>query len=469
VLRKLRSRNNNQEIPASNGERLLTGWGKTSPTRASVVSPTDDNTIVQLMSSRPHRGLIARGLGRSYGDPAQNAGGTVIDMTELNGVRAFNVDEATITVDAGLSLERLASMIIPFGFFLPVTPGTQFVTVGGAIACDIHGKNHHVDGSFGEHVASFVLLTPRGDVLDVSPQEQPELFWATAGGMGLTGIILSATIRLPRISTSMFIVDIDRTANLDEVMALQSAEDDRYRYSVAWIDCMARGGSMGRSILMRGNHATPDHLPPADRQRALVRKPDPMIAAPPWMPTGLLRTSTVRVLNEAWYRKAPAHQHEALQSITKFFYPLDVISEWNRFYGASGFLQYQFVVPDSAASVVQTIIETLSGGGWPTSLAVLKRMGASRGPLSFAVEGWTLAVDIPAGLDDLGALLDGFDELVANAGGRVYLAKDSRMRPELVPAMYPELSSWRRTVARIDPDQLMQSDLARRLQLRTKE
>lgn len=447
-------------------ERLLTGWGRTAPSLGHVFRPSASASIEQVLANPPERGVIARGLGRSYGDPAQNAGGAVLDMTSLASVHAFDISAATITVDAGLSLSSLADMILPFGFFLPVTPGTQHVTVGGAIACDVHGKNHHADGSFGEYVRSMDLLTPRGEILSISPDHNPEVFWATVGGIGLTGIILRATLRLPRVETARFIVDTDRTSDLDEVMSLQEEEDDRYRYSVAWVDCIARGRSLGRSILMRGNYAKRDDLTPKDRAGALERKNVPELPSPPWAPSGLLRPASVKVLNEAWYRKAPVQERGAIESIDAFFYPLDVLSGWNRFYGADGFVQYQFVVPDSASHVVRRVIETLAYGNWPTSLAVLKRMGGSRGDMSFAMSGWTLAVDLPAGLDGLSELLDSFDEVVASHGGRVYLAKDSRMRPEIMASMYPKMGQWRATLDQLDPDRVMRSDLARRLQLR---
>ncbi len=449
-------------------DQLLTGWGRTAPTRAGVIRPSNDEIISTSLTGKSGRGVIARGLGRSYGDPAQNAGGTVIDMTSLTGVHEFDIANATITVDAGVSLANLADRIIPFGFFLPVTPGTQFVTVGGAIACDVHGKSHHADGSFAEHVLAMTLLTPTGDLLHLTPDETPEYFWATAGGMGLTGVILTATLRLPRIETAVFVVDTDRTKNLDEVMRLQSEEDDRYRYSVAWVDCIATGANLGRSVLTRGNHALISDLPDPNKA-SLNRKTPPGLPTPPWAPSGLIRPATLKLLNEAWYRKSPAQERRAIQTIDAFFYPLDMLDRWNRMYGSAGFIQYQFVVPFERDDVVRTVVETLATEGWPTSLAVLKRMGDSHGYMSFALPGWTLAVDFPAGTSGLAALLERFDRLVLEAGGKVYLAKDSRLRPESIPAMYPLLDRWREVLATVDPEQRMQSDMARRLRLRDVE
>ncbi|CAN5737862.1 FAD-binding oxidoreductase [soil metagenome] len=466
MLKRLKSMTGMTGEDGLPAQRLLTGWGRTAPTLATVSRPTTEADISRLMTASPERGLIARGLGRSYGDPAQNAGGSVLDMTGLNHVHHFDVENGLIGVEAGLSLQQLTSMVLPFGFFLPVSPGTQFVTVGGAIASDIHGKNHHVDGSFCNHVTAIDILTPTGERQTASPEQNAGLFWATAGGMGMTGIILRATLKLPRVETSRIVVDTDRTLDLDEVMRLQQSGDERYQYSVAWVDCIARGSSLGRSILMRGNHAMLQDLKSGERATALSTRPGPGVTAPPFVPPGLLRTSSVKLLNQAWYRKAPCQERDALHTIKQFFYPLDWIGEWNRFHGPLGFLQYQFVVPDTRHDIVRTIIEALADGGWPSSLAVLKRMGPARGPLSFAIPGWTLAVDIPAGIPDLNELLDHFDDLVADAGGRIYLAKDSRMRPELLPVMYPQLMSWRDTVAQIDPQRIMRSDLDRRLRLR---
>jgi decaprenylphospho-beta-D-ribofuranose 2-oxidase len=375
------------------------------------------------------------------------------------------VQEGRVVVDAGLSLDELIGALLPFGWFPRVVPGTRHVTVGGAIASDIHGKNHHLEGSFCDHVESFELLTPAGDRLTVTRDGEPAAFAATAGGMGLTGVVLRATLRLMRVQTSWVREDIERARDLDDVMARMESGDAGYRYSVAWIDCLARGAQLGRSVLMRGDHATLDELPARRRERPLAPPGPARLAAPPWAPNGLLRHSTVAAFNELYFRRAPRLERGRLASLGPYFFPLDAVRGWNRMYGSRGFLQYQFVVPFGAEDALRVAVERLAASGAASFLAVLKRFGPGRGLLSFPIEGWTLALDLPAAAPGLGPLLDGLDELVAGAGGRVYLSKDSRLRPDALAAMYPKLGEWSSIRDRLDPAGSMRSDLARRLGL----
>lgn len=450
-------------LPGS--DELLAGWGGTAPTRARVVTPLNDADVAALLDRAPGRGVIARGLGRAYGDAAQNSGGLVLDATALTGVKHADLERGVITAGAGTSLDALMRWLIPRGWFVPVTPGTKFVTVGGAIASDIHGKNHHADGSFGNHLHSLTLRTGGGEVLTLTPEGTPEAFWATTGGMGLTGVILDATFDLIPIETAYIAVDEERCQDLDDLMARMSEGDDRFRYSVAWIDCMARGKSIGRGLLGRGDHAPLDALPPARRGAAHRFNPQPLAVAPPFVPSGLVNGLTVRAFNELWFRKARAH-HTGVAPIGFFFHPLDLVDDWNRMYGRRGFIQYQFVVPYGAEEAVRVAVERLSGAGIASFLAVLKRFGPQNpGMLSFPRPGWTLALDMPVGSPDLPRLLDRLDDAVLEAGGRVYLSKDARTRPERLARMYPRLPEWQEVRAKLDPDGVITSDLARRLGL----
>ncbi|MCU1353055.1 MAG: putative decaprenylphosphoryl-beta-D-ribose oxidase [Acidimicrobiales bacterium] len=446
---------------------LLTGWGRTSPSAAEVVHVASMDDVADALDAVPARGVIGRGLGRSYGDPAQNAGGRVVDLTGLVGIHELDVDEGRVTVEAGTSLDALMRWLVPLGWFVPVTPGTRQVTVGGAVASDIHGKDHHHTGSWCEHVEALTLVTPAGGKRRITPGQDPDLFWATAGGMGLTGLVLDATIRLKRIETSRLNVDAHRTRDLDETMALIEAGDHAYDYSVAWIDLMATGASMGRSVLTSGRFATVDELDRRHRRDPLAFHSSTIATAPRLVPPRLLNRATVRAFNELWYRKAPRQRLGQIQSITEFFHPLDLVGEWNRLYGRPGFLQWQCAVPLGEEEALRRMVGQLSGAGCTSFLAVLKRFGAGNpGPLSFPMPGWTLALDIPASAGNgLGPLLDRLDDQVVAAGGRLYLAKDSRMRPELLGAMYPRLDDWRRVRAEVDPHGQLASDLGRRLGL----
>ncbi|MFE7898974.1 FAD-binding protein [Streptomyces sp. NPDC057424] len=442
----------------------VTGWGRTAPTAARLIRPRTYEEAAAAVRDCGARGGIPRGLGRAYGDAAQNAGGSVLDMTALDRVHAIDADGGTVLCDAGVSLHRLMEVLLPLGWFVPVTPGTRYVTVGGAIGADIHGKNHHVSGSFARHVLALELLTADGEIRTVIPGTP--LFDATAGGMGLTGVILTATIRLQPVETSLMSVDTERATDLDDLMARLAATDHRYRYSVAWIDLLARGAATGRAVLTRGDHAPLDALPARLRRDPLAFRTPRLPATPAILPEGLLSRTSVSLFNELWYRKAPHARTGRLQRISGFFHPLDGVPHWNRVYGRGGFVQYQFVVGHGREDALRRIVRRISERRCPSFLAVLKRFGESDpGWLSFPVPGWTLALDIPAGLPGLGAFLDELDEEVAAAEGRVYLAKDARLRPELLAAMYPRLDDFRELRAELDPRGVFVSDLARRLSL----
>jgi len=445
-------------------EELLTGWGNTAPSRAMVRTPRNAAEVVEVLEGTTGP-LIARGLGRSYGDASQCAGGTVLSNRALWHLSPIDPSTGLVTAGAGVSIDELLAVALPAGFFVPVTPGTRQVTVGGAIAADIHGKNHHVDGSFMRHVTSMTMVTPTG-VVTVTPDADPALFWATAGGMGLTGIVTEATIRLLAIESSYVTVDTERFDDLDTIMAAMQSGDAGYRYSVAWVDCMTKGPRMGRGVLTRGDHTPRAALSEKQARSPLAIPAGPKLAVPFTPPSGLLNRLSISAFNELWYRKAPAKRDGEIQSVGTFFHPLDGVAWWNRLHGTKGFLQYQFAVSDDHGDVVRQAIEILSSAAVPSFLAVLKRFGpGDPGPLSFPIEGWTLALDIPVGPPQLPSLLDTLDVLVAEAGGRLYLAKDSRVSAELLRVMYPGLGALADVRRRIDPDGVLASDLSRRLEL----
>lgn len=444
---------------------LLAGWGGTAPTAADVIHPAHPEEVAAILGAAPARGAIARGLGRSYGDAAQNAGGSVLATTRLRRVEWAEEATGLVRAAGGASMGDVLAFLLPRGRALPVVPGTRHVTVGGAVAADVHGKNHVTEASFARHVVELTLAAPAG-VRRLTPADHSEAFWATAGGLGLTGVVLDATLRTVAVETSAVRVAHRRAAGLDELMAAMEAEEGAHRYAVAWLDALATGAAAGRGVLSCADHAAVADLSPARRASPLGLRPARTLRLPSWSTGGRMPASAVAALNRLRYRRGPAVESTTLESLDRFLFPLDAIEGWNRLYGRAGFVQYQFVVPFPAGDVVRTALDRLRDAGCPPFLAVLKRLGvADPGPLSFPMPGWTLAVDFPAARPGLAAVLDDLDESVAGAGGRVYLAKDARLRPELLGAMYPDLDRWRSARDRLDPEGVLTSDLGRRLGL----
>ena len=451
-------------VTVESSPRPLSGWGRTTPTNALVSRPPDASSVRSLMCDHPD-GIIARGLGRSYGDAAQCSGGLTIDTTGLSHIGSLDETVGTIEVGGGVNLHDLIRRLIPTNWFVAVTPGTRYVTVGGAIAADVHGKNHHRDGSFARHVVEMTVVTPSG-VVTVAPDRDSELFWATAGGMGLTGVVVSAVLRLIPIETSWMQVDTQRFTRLEDLMSTMEQTDFRYHYSVAWLDCVGGRNGDHRSVLTRGDHAPGSAIPDRLRGRSHEIPGGPRLRVAHPAPGRLVNRLSVRALNEAWFR-ASRESRSSLRPLAAFFHPLDGVSGWNLLYGRQGFVQYQFAVPAGRADVVEDAVAAIASSGVPSFLAVLKRFGpGTPGPLSFSQEGWTLALDFPLGPSNLPALLNRLDDAVAIAGGRVYLAKDSRLRPELLPVMYPRLGDMARVRRRVDPERVLASDLSRRLGIR---
>jgi decaprenylphospho-beta-D-ribofuranose 2-oxidase len=448
----------------------LHGWGRASSTSAHLTQIESISGAVSALRSAAQsgRGVVPRGLGRSYGDAAQNAGGTALDLTKLNRVLSVDAESEppTVQVQAGVSLDSLMRTLLPFGLWVPVLPGTRQVTVGGAIAADVHGKNHHTEGSFGNHVASLDLLRADGEIQTLRPEgDTADLFWATIGGMGLTGVVLGATIVLQRTESAYFLVDTERCTDIDDLMARMSEGDDGYTYSVAWFDAVSRGKHMGRAVLTRGNKARLQDLTPKLRRDPLQFVAPSLGTIPEIFPNRMVNRATAKAFSTAWYYKAPKYRVGELQNITSFFHPLDIVAEWNRIYGPHGFLQYQFVVPFSEDETFRRCFQLIVNSGHVSCLNVLKRFGpGNAAPLSFPMQGWTLTVDLPIeeGLD---SLCNTLDELVVAAGGRVYLAKDSRLSASTFRQMYPRLDDFLAVRRKVDPDGLFNSDLARRLQL----
>jgi len=442
-------------------KEVIGGWGRTPLVMTSVVRP--DRTQLSEFVSRTSR-LIPRGSGRGYGDCAVSADGVTVvsDLFKTIG----NIQDGHIVVDAGVEIAELLKQIVPQGWFVPVTPGTKYVTIGGAIAADIHGKNHHRDGSFGEYVDWIEIQLADGTVVTVSPHDGEDIFWATIGGMGLTGFVLRASIRLIPISTSRIQVSTTRHNNLEDLMTAMRKRDQTHRYTVAWVDTLATGRRLGRSVLWAGDHADKSILKGRHARDPLQFEPHQRINVPKKLKINFVKPASVRVFNEFWFRRTPSRPSTSVQSIDQFFYPLDGVGNWNRLYGRHGFVQYQFSVPDGQSELIQRFLDLLSVHRVPAFLSVLKRFGKeSGGWMSFPSPGWTLAVDIPTNAKGIGPLLDGFDEEVADAAGRVYFAKDSRLRRSVVSTMYPRLSQFQELRRMIDPEGRYSSHLSRRLGL----
>jgi decaprenylphospho-beta-D-ribofuranose 2-oxidase len=402
----------------------ISGWGGYPIQAAQVISPLSHSAY--KASLQHHPSVIARGMGRSYGDSANAA--TVLQTTYCDHFIALDTARGLLTVEAGVTLRDILKVTIKHGWFLPVTPGTSFVTVGGAIASDVHGKNHHVAGTFGQHVVSITILLGTGEVATTSPTELPDLFHATCGGMGLTGVILTATIHLIPIKSAYIKQIAIKTGSIEEACEAFEA-NSASTYSVAWIDCLTTGRHLGRSVLMVGEHSDCSGLD------LVIKAP---ITVPVHTPTALLNSMTMRAFNGAYWAKA-AHNKTQTIPLLPYFYPLDAIGGWNKLYGKAGFVQYQFVLPkaDSVANM-RKILTRIAQSGAGSFLSVLKQFGpANQNLLSFPIEGYTLALDFKVSPPVI-ELLHRLDDMVADMGGRVYLTKDAVMREASFKTTYPK-------------------------------
>lgn len=437
----------------------LGGWGRYPLATCALVEPGSASEVAAALAQAPS--AIARGNGRSYGDSSLNPDG-VISTRRLSHMLAFDKAGGVMVCEAGVLLSDVIEVVVPHGWFAPVTPGTRFVTIGGMIASDVHGKNHHGAGSFGDHLIWVDIALPGGDVVRCSAENEPDLFAATCGGMGLTGVILRAAFRLMPIETAQIRTRTVHAPDLDAAFEIFEAAQSA-TYTVGWIDALARGRRLGRSVVYTGEHVRLDELPAADRAGALSRKPKRTIRFPVDLPAIAMSRLPVQVFNTAYL--LAQRSGESLGDLYPYFYPLDAVLDWNRVYGRRGFAQYQCVLPlEESPTGMRRLLEEISRRGGASFLTVLKRMGkGSFGHLSFPMEGYTLAIDFPVSPRSL-ALLDRLDEITAEHRGRIYLTKDSRAKPASM-AGYPRLEAFREVRRRFGLSGALESLQSRRLQI----
>lgn len=387
--------------------------------------------------------FLPYGLGRSYGDSCLNENGTLLSTRRLHKFLSLDEAKGTLEVEAGATLAECLEYLVPRGWFLPVVPGTKFVTIGGAIANDIHGKNHHQEGTFGCHVESFELRRSDQTFLNCSLKENESLFRATIGGLGLTGLITKATIRLKKINSAKLNSETIRCANLTELLDGLEASDQDFEYTVAWLDVLSKGKHLGRGILMRANHAT--------APEKVVAPKTAKLNVPFEFPFRPLNRFTVKIFNTLYYLRHFRKRRTQLVDYDPFFFPLDSVRNWNRIYGKDGFFQYQFVIPLTERKALETILSEIANSKSGSFLCVLKKFGAKKSPglLSFPTEGYTLAVDFPNLGEATRKLLASWDGIVKQAGGRLYPAKDSLMTAGLFQTSYP---NWKKIIESMDPN-----------------
>ncbi len=412
----------------------ITNWGNYPVIDATVFSPESVDDLRKIVLSYPE--MIARGLGRCYGDSSLNQ--TIVSTLRLNHFLAFDEKTGVIVCESGISLSEVLEIFVPRGWFLPVTPGTKYVTVGGAIASDVHGKNHHLSGSFSNHLEWIKILLSDGTIVQCSKNENSDLFWSTCGGMGLTGIIVEVSFKMLKVETAYIRQRIVKTKNIDETIEAFEA-NKHWTYSVAWIDCLAKGNSLGRSALILGEHATKSEVGYRYRNPLTIDK-KMSIPFPIFLPDFILNSLTVKIFNELRYSTYVSK--DSFVEYEPFFYPLDIIGDWNRMYGKRGFTQYQFVLPkETSKEGLQKLLTKISESGEGSFLAVLKLFGKQEGILSFPREGFTLALDFAISPTSL-KLFNELDEIVKEFGGRLYLSKDVRMNKEMFEKGYSNSSKF---------------------------
>jgi len=429
-----------QKAVAQQPNTTYGSWGRYPPVRhAHVHKVAWDDQIPGILASATISSLLPHGLGRSYGDSCLNADRELIDCRRLNRILGFDESTGLLRCESGMTFADIINVFLPKGWFLPVTPGTQYVTVGGAIANDVHGKNHHCAGTFGSHVRQFGLQRSDYGLVLCSPEQNADMYRATIGGLGLTGIVAWADIQLRRVDGPWVDAELIPFHSLQSFLDLSCESDGRFEYTVAWLDCFA--GNSPHGIFFRGNH-----LAAASKSFTPKRGPKLPFALPEW----LLNRYTVKAFNTAYYHLHKAKSGPSLVSYDSFFYPLDSIQQWNLLYGKQGFLQYQCVIPESRLDAFEELLDRIARSGMGSFLGVLKRFGdvSSAGMLSFPRPGLTLALDFAMRGDHTLQLMHSLDEVVRQSGGALYPAKDARMTPALFEASYPH---WRAFVPFIDP------------------
>lgn len=441
-------------------KEVLSGWGNIPKATCKVAYPESTQETKDLLGTDM---LLARGEGRSYADQATNNGHTVLKMAGLNQQLHFDQANGILTCEAGVTLADVIQHYAPKGWFPLICPGTKYVTLGGAIANDIHGKAHHIDGSFINSVLSFTIMLADGRILSASREENTDLFEANFGGLGLLGIILTVTIKLRKISTTFFDQKSIVAHNLEEMLHLIERSEKDYNYSVAWIDSLAKGDKMGNGVLVVGNEAKIEDLPAKYHKNPLKTSGDPKLSVPFFLPSFILNTFSVGLLNKVLYWKQKSGS--GIAHYDSFFFPLDMINNWNRGYGRRGFIQYQFVVPmDGGKESIRRILTEITKSDCIPFLNVLKKFGKGQGHLSFPFEGFTFAIDFPI-TPQLKPFIKKLDGLVLEAGGRIYLGKDAYLDEGTFKTMYPEHKAWLDIKRKYDPENTFSSDLARRIGL----
>jgi decaprenylphospho-beta-D-ribofuranose 2-oxidase len=440
----------------------IANWGNFPVMESEEINPSFLEDIRQYVQ-KPGE-FIPRGNGRCYGDAS--LANRTIRTTRFDKILSFDAEQGTFECESGLTLDRILDVIVPKGWFLPVTPGTKFITVGGAVASDVHGKNHHVDGCFSHHVQEMDIVVADGQVITCGPSLVADLFEATCGGMGLTGVITRVRFSLKKIETSYIRQKQVKAANLEEVLDLFETHKD-YTYSVAWIDCLKKGNAFGRSILILGEHATVNDLSPEQKKEPLQLPKKKQITFPFNLPSWVLNSFTVKAFNFLYYGKNFKKEIDNTVGYEPFFYPLDAILHWNRGYGKKGFIQYQFVLPLESKKGLVEILQRISDKGLGSFLAVLKIFGKQNSLIGFPMEGYTLALDIPV-RKGLFETLDELDKIVLKYKGRLYMSKDARMAPEILEAGYPHLPLFRSILRKYNPGNKFRSVQSDRLFLTNK-